>query len=358
MGRVRIFAGIDVGGEKKGYHVGILLAGDDRIHSLFQASDPADVIGYLKALESTIGGKLAGVAIDSPLQESRRGEGVRSAEKELVRNGYRVFWTPRNRDQADPWMVRGARLSRMILEQFSGVDLVESFPTASSDGLFQQREVSLPLSLLAGSYRRKTLQDFFDACILARTAEEKFHRRTRIYGPDDESAPIHTLNVVKRIYTLCMVTDSNRILLGKKKRGFGQGKWNGFGGKLEPGETPGQGVRRELMEEAGIGLESVERAGIIRFTFDDDTVMFEGHVFQGKGILGTPVETEEMRPRFFEIDQIPYKQMWADDLYWLPALLEGRGILAHFHFNGEGRCLDHTLSLVERGSLGRIKGLL
>jgi 8-oxo-dGTP pyrophosphatase MutT (NUDIX family) len=28
------------------------------------------------------------------------------------------------------------------------------------------------------------------------------------------------------------------ILLAMKKRGFGEGKWNGAGGKVEPGETP------------------------------------------------------------------------------------------------------------------------
>ncbi|CAN0505072.1 unnamed protein product, partial [Ectocarpus sp. 12 AP-2014] len=31
--------------------------------------------------------------------------------------------------------------------------------------------------------------------------------------------------------------DSKEILLGMKKRGFGEGKWNGFGGKVESGES-------------------------------------------------------------------------------------------------------------------------
>ena len=35
---------------------------------------------------------------------------------------------------------------------------------------------------------------------------------------------------------LCFVYDEQRILLGMKKRGFGEWKWNGFGGKLEDGE--------------------------------------------------------------------------------------------------------------------------
>lgn len=34
------------------------------------------------------------------------------------------------------------------------------------------------------------------------------------------------------------------VLLGMKKRGFGAGKWNGFGGKVQPGETIEEAARR------------------------------------------------------------------------------------------------------------------
>ncbi len=38
--------------------------------------------------------------------------------------------------------------------------------------------------------------------------------------------------------TLCFPVDGRgRILLGRKKRGFGKEKWNGFGGKIDAGET-------------------------------------------------------------------------------------------------------------------------
>ena len=43
-----------------------------------------------------------------------------------------------------------------------------------------------------------------------------------------------------------------KILLGMKKRGMGQGKWNGFGGKLKVGETVVQCALRELEEESGL----------------------------------------------------------------------------------------------------------
>ena len=43
--------------------------------------------------------------------------------------------------------------------------------------------------------------------------------------------------VANKVLTLAFVRESTRILLGLKKRGFGQGRWNGFGGKVQPGET-------------------------------------------------------------------------------------------------------------------------
>ena len=38
--------------------------------------------------------------------------------------------------------------------------------------------------------------------------------------------------------------NDKQILLGLKKRGFGEGKWNGFGGKVQPGESIAQGAIR------------------------------------------------------------------------------------------------------------------
>ena len=45
-----------------------------------------------------------------------------------------------------------------------------------------------------------------------------------------------------------------QILLAMKKRGFGEGKWNGAGGKVETGETIIQAASRELGEETGIEI--------------------------------------------------------------------------------------------------------
>lgn len=47
-----------------------------------------------------------------------------------------------------------------------------------------------------------------------------------------------------KLLTLVLVVQPGRVLLGMKKRGFGAGKWNGFGGKVQPGETIEEAARQ------------------------------------------------------------------------------------------------------------------
>ena len=57
-------------------------------------------------------------------------------------------------------------------------------------------------------------------------------------------ATINTSVYPRKLYCLVMAMKNNQILLGYKKRGFGKGKWNGFGGKVEKGETPQEAAIR------------------------------------------------------------------------------------------------------------------
>ena len=76
-----------------------------------------------------------------------------------------------------------------------------------------------------------------------------------------------------KIVTLCHIVDvaHQRILLGRKKRGFGEGKYNGFGGKIEEGESARDAVVREIREEAGLLARhwSTPRGGMIVFDYGD-----------------------------------------------------------------------------------------
>jgi len=123
--------------------------------------------------------------------------------------------------------------------------------------------------------------------------------------------------------TLLFLRRDNQILLAMKKRGFGVGKWNGVGGKVEPGETYEQGATRECQEEIGVTPLSLQAVGELHF-FDVPDVEHYCHVYVTEAWNGEPLESEEMRPQWFDTDAIPYAQMWPDDERWLPLLLAGK----------------------------------
>jgi len=65
--------------------------------------------------------------------------------------------------------------------------------------------------------------------------------------------------------TLCLLKNDNQILLAMKKRGFGEGKYNGVGGKIDKGETPEQAMIREVQEEILVTPTKYEKVGFIEF---------------------------------------------------------------------------------------------
>lgn len=149
------------------------------------------------------------------------------------------------------------------------------------------------------------------------------------------------------VLTLALVRDGGRVLLGRKKRGFGIGKWNGFGGKVEPGETFEEAARRELREEAGIGVDMMLSVGRLSFSFEGGDPELDVHVFEARSVIGEPVESEEMAPAWFEESAIPFGEMWADDEHWLPLLLAGKRFAGSFHFTDHDTIAHHSLIVIE-----------
>lgn len=131
-----------------------------------------------------------------------------------------------------------------------------------------------------------------------------------------------------KCFTLVLLCDNNRVLLGRKRRKFGAGFWNGFGGKIKDGESPMIGAIRETTEECGITPINMRTIGSLHFTVrTNHGDIEEGRVTvftatPGHGIL---TESEEMRPlRWFTMDRLPYKEMFPDNAHWFPWALEGR----------------------------------
>jgi len=135
--------------------------------------------------------------------------------------------------------------------------------------------------------------------------------------------------------TLLLLMDNNKILLAKKKRGFGEGKYNGVGGKLEKDETPEQAMIRECNEEIKVIPTEYEKVGEIEFLeyINSEKVNLVFHLFLATKWIGVPIESDEMIPYWFNKESIPYDEMFSDDKYWLPLILEGKKIKGYFEFN-------------------------
>lgn len=133
---------------------------------------------------------------------------------------------------------------------------------------------------------------------------------------------------------LLFILREEKILLIRKKRGFGAGKINGPGGKIDPGETALESALRETFEELGIRPRGAEQHGELHFQFRDG---FSLHcaVFRADDYEGEPRETDEAIPFWTPLDQIPYDEMWADDRHWLPLLIRGAHFDGYFEFDGE-----------------------
>ena len=130
-----------------------------------------------------------------------------------------------------------------------------------------------------------------------------------------------------------------KILLAMKKRSFGKGKWNGVGGKLSDGETIKEALVRETKEEINVivNQDDLVQVATIDFSFQNNSDWNQqAHVFFVEKWNGNPMESEEMNPKWYHVDSLPYENMWIDDSHWLSLVLEGKKINATFLFNKTG----------------------
>lgn len=145
--------------------------------------------------------------------------------------------------------------------------------------------------------------------------------------------------------TLCFLIKDNQILLAMKKRGFAAGRWNGAGGKPKDGDKNIEATaKREMLEETTVTPRKLKKVGILNFYFESQTDWNQQViVFLTSDWTGTPSETEEMAPKWFDINQIPYDQMWEDDILWLPKVLSGKIVEGNFLFDGNQKMLEYEV---------------
>ncbi len=127
--------------------------------------------------------------------------------------------------------------------------------------------------------------------------------------------------------TLAYVVRGDEVLMiHRNARGddLHLGKYNGLGGKLEPGEDIVAGIRRELREEAGIEATSLRLRGTISWPgFGAGGEDWFGFVFRVDAFTGdvsdaNPEGTLHWIPR----DQIMALPLWEGDRQWLDLVFD------------------------------------
>ena len=138
--------------------------------------------------------------------------------------------------------------------------------------------------------------------------------------------------------TLCYVKHNGKTLMvhrNKKHNDIHAGKWNGLGGKFEPGETPEECVIREVHEESGLSIREPKLCGLLifpNFKGDDWYVfVFTATEFSGKLLASSP----EGELEWIDDDKLTSLYLWESDHIFFPWIEAGKLFSAKFIFDGE-----------------------
>jgi 8-oxo-dGTP pyrophosphatase MutT (NUDIX family) len=138
------------------------------------------------------------------------------------------------------------------------------------------------------------------------------------------------------------------ICLAMKKRGFGMNRWNGVGGKVDDQkETIEEAAKRETKEEIDVLVKELNKIAELSFYFPHNPVWDQKvHVYFAESWNGEPTESEEMSPKWFLINELPFENMWPDDIFWLPEVIKGNLLKATFKFGENDIIQDKKINIV------------
>ena len=139
--------------------------------------------------------------------------------------------------------------------------------------------------------------------------------------------------------TLWVMIKYNQIFLWEKKRWFAKWVLNWVWWKLEWKESIENCMIREAKEEIGIDIveKNLDKLAVLHFYFEEipDWNM-DVHIFNIKYFSWDIIETEEIKPFWYNLNEIPYDKMWKDDIYWLPRVLNWeKDIEYNFYFDND-----------------------
>jgi 8-oxo-dGTP diphosphatase len=148
-----------------------------------------------------------------------------------------------------------------------------------------------------------------------------------------------------KLATLCYVRKDAQTLMMhrvKKANDMHQGKWNGLGGKLEPGETPEECAIREIYEESGLTVVNPTLKGILTFPAFDDFEDWYCFVFLATQFQGELIDSPEGILRWIPNHELTRLNLWDGDRIFL-AWLDRPGLFSAKFRYAQGRFINHEV---------------
>ena len=148
-----------------------------------------------------------------------------------------------------------------------------------------------------------------------------------------------------KLATLCYLRRDGRTLMihrVKKEGDIHAGKWNGLGGKFEPGETPEECARREILEESGLTARKLVLKGFLTFpelSHGEDWYAFVYVVPEFEGQL---IDSREGYLRWIPDDELLDLNLWEGDRLFLP-WLDRTGFFSGKFIYQHGQFIDHQV---------------
>ena len=130
----------------------------------------------------------------------------------------------------------------------------------------------------------------------------------------------------------------------KKENDVHQGKWNGLGGKVHGGETPEECAIREVQEESGLIVRSLEMCGFITFPMFSHNKDWYVFVFTVDSFSGQLLnECSEGELHWIPNQDLMGLNLWPGDRIFLPWLEQDRFFSGCFVYEN-GQLLSHSVS--------------
>jgi len=150
-----------------------------------------------------------------------------------------------------------------------------------------------------------------------------------------------------KLATLCYVQDKkskSTLMIHRVKRenDYHHGKWNGLGGKFEPGESPEECAVREVKEESGLNAKSIKMKGFITFPLFDGVEDWHVFLFVIDDYDGEQIDSNEGNLEWIPNEKLTEINLWEGDKYFIPWLFEDKFFSAKFVYE-DGKYISHTV---------------